>query len=82
MYWTCLLKNVMEEEEVKTQIKVEKKLIKGKDLMIERRAVFRGWLKNIFLGQAVLSLGLSWVMATNPKALFGGFDWFYNVRSM
>lgn len=63
----------------KVRQKIDKK---EKDLLIERRSVFRGWLKNIFLGQAVLSLGLSWVMATNPAALFGSFDWFYNVRSM
>jgi hypothetical protein len=55
---------------------------KEKDLAIERRSVFRGWLKNIFLGQAVLSLGLSWVMATNPEALFGGFDWFHRISSI
>lgn len=59
--------------------KVDKK---EKDLAIERRAVFRGWLKNIFLGQAVLSLALSWVMATNPEALFGGFDWFHRISSI
>eukprot|EP00560_Eucampia_antarctica_P007714 CAMPEP_0197827048 /NCGR_PEP_ID=MMETSP1437-20131217/3924_1 /TAXON_ID=49252 ORGANISM="Eucampia antarctica, Strain CCMP1452" /NCGR_SAMPLE_ID=MMETSP1437 /ASSEMBLY_ACC=CAM_ASM_001096 /LENGTH=345 /DNA_ID=CAMNT_0043427761 /DNA_START=88 /DNA_END=1125 /DNA_ORIENTATION=- len=55
---------------------------KEKDLSIERRAVFRGWLKNIFLGQAILSLGLSWVMATNPEALFGSFDWFHRISSI
>ena len=49
---------------------------KEKSLLIERRAVFRGWLKNVFLGQAVLSLALSWVMVSNPASLFGGFDWF------
>eukprot|EP00591_Stephanopyxis_turris_P002487 CAMPEP_0195514540 /NCGR_PEP_ID=MMETSP0794_2-20130614/5890_1 /TAXON_ID=515487 /ORGANISM="Stephanopyxis turris, Strain CCMP 815" /LENGTH=326 /DNA_ID=CAMNT_0040642795 /DNA_START=31 /DNA_END=1011 /DNA_ORIENTATION=- len=54
---------------------------KENSLAIERRSVFRGWLKNIFLGQAVLSLGLSWVMVTNPGVLFGSFDWFqgYNL---
>lgn len=49
-------------------------------LAIERRSVFRGWLKNIFLGQALLSFALSWVMATNPGQLFGGFDWFYSYN--
>ena len=49
---------------------------KEKSLLIERRAVFRGWLKNVFLGQAVLSLALSWVMVSNPASLFGGYDWF------
>jgi len=49
---------------------------KESTLAIERRSVFRGWLKNIFLGQAVLSLGISWIMVTDPAALFGGFDWF------
>jgi len=54
---------------------------KEKDLLIERRSVFRGWLKNVFLVQAVLSFGLSFVMATNPEALFGQFAWFnsYNM---
>jgi hypothetical protein len=54
---------------------------KEKDLLIERRAVFRGWLKNVFLGQAILSFGLSWVMATQPEVLFGSFGWFnsYNM---
>lgn len=49
---------------------------KETSLQIERRAVFRGWLKNVFLGQAVLSLGLSWIMVSSPATLFGGFDWF------
>jgi hypothetical protein len=49
---------------------------KEASLLIERRSVFRGWLKNIFLGQAVISFGLSYVMATDPAALFGSFDWF------
>eukprot|EP00586_Coscinodiscus_wailesii_P017532 CAMPEP_0172497966 /NCGR_PEP_ID=MMETSP1066-20121228/107592_1 /TAXON_ID=671091 /ORGANISM="Coscinodiscus wailesii, Strain CCMP2513" /LENGTH=270 /DNA_ID=CAMNT_0013271019 /DNA_START=285 /DNA_END=1097 /DNA_ORIENTATION=+ len=53
--------------------KIEKK---EKDLLIERRAVFRGWLKNVFLGQAILSFVLSWFMATNPAVVFGGFGWF------
>ena len=54
---------------------------KEADLMIERRSVFRGWLKNVFLVQAVLSFGLSYVMATNPASLFGGFSWYgyYNM---
>lgn len=50
---------------------------KEKKLAIERRSVFRGWLKNIFVGQAVISFGVSYVMATNPSILFGGFDWYY-----
>jgi hypothetical protein len=53
---------------------------KETSLTIERRAVFRGWLKNVFLGQAILSLGLSWIMATNPDALFGGNDWYYSLQ--
>lgn len=54
---------------------------KEADLLIERRAVFRGWLKNVFLIQAILSFALSYVMATNPYALFGGFSWYeyYNM---
>ena len=54
---------------------------KEASLVIERRSVFRGWLKNIFLGQAVISFGLSYVMATHPESLFGGFGW-YNVYNM
>mmetsp|Transcript_37192 Transcript_37192/g.57125 ORF Transcript_37192/g.57125 Transcript_37192/m.57125 type:complete len:357 (+) Transcript_37192:117-1187(+) len=45
---------------------------KEKDLNIERRAVFRGWLKNVFLGQAVVSFVLSWFMATDPTVLLIG----------
>lgn len=67
------------EDADKVRAKIEKK---ERDLLIERRSVFRGWLKNVFLGQAVLSLGLSWIMATDPSILFGGFDWFNNVRSI
>ena len=54
---------------------------KEADLRTERRSVFQGWLKNVFLVQAVLSFGLSYVMATNPAALFGGFEWYgyYNM---
>mmetsp|Transcript_8761 Transcript_8761/g.21385 ORF Transcript_8761/g.21385 Transcript_8761/m.21385 type:complete len:348 (+) Transcript_8761:182-1225(+) len=50
---------------------------KEKKLAIERRSVFRDWLKNIFVGQAVISFGISYIMATNPSTLFGGFDWYY-----
>jgi len=50
---------------------------KEQKLAIERRSVFRDWLKNIFVGQAVISFGVSYVMATNPSSLFGGFDWYY-----
>ncbi len=64
-----------EAEAVRTKIAK-----KEKDLLIERRAVFRGWLKNVFLVQAVLSLGLSWVMVTNPGSLFGGYGWFEGLQ--
>ena len=50
---------------------------KEKKLAIERRSVFRDWLKNVFVGQAVISFGISYIMATNPSSLFGGFDWYY-----
>lgn len=53
---------------------------KESDLALERRSVFRDWLKNIFVGQAVISLGVSYIMATNPSSLFGGFDWFYSYN--
>lgn len=53
---------------------------KEKDLLIERRSVFRGWLKNVFLGQAILSFGLSYVMATQPEVLFGNYAWFYSYN--
>jgi hypothetical protein len=66
------------EEATDLRAAIEKK---EASLAIERRSVFRGWLKNIFLGQAVLSLVLSYVMATDPGILFGGFGWFnsYNM---
>lgn len=67
------------EEADKIRKKIDKK---ERDLLIERRSVFRGWLKNVFLGQAVLSLGLSWIMATDPSILFGKYDWFQNTRSI
>jgi len=53
---------------------------KESDLAMERRAVFRDWLKNIFVGQAVISFGVSYIMATNPSSLFGGYDWFYSYN--
>ncbi len=43
------------------------------DLAMERRSVLQGWLKNVFIGQAVLSFVVSYVMATNPAVLFGDF---------
>jgi hypothetical protein len=55
---------------------------KEKDLFIERKSVFRSWLKNVFLGQAMLSTALSYVMATNPDSLFGNFDWYRNISNM
>lgn len=57
---------------------LRKKIAKKEaDLSIERRSVFRGWLKNVFLVQAVISFAVSYVMATSPEALFGQFDWFH-----
>lgn len=53
---------------------------KEASLATERRSVFRGWLKNIFLGQAILSFAISWIMATNPAQLFGSYDWFYSYN--
>ena len=64
-------------EEIRTKINK-----KEKDLATERRSVFRGWLKNIFLIQAGLSMALSYVMATNPDALFGSFSWYNNISNM
>ena len=55
---------------------------KERELFVERRSVFRGWLKNVFLGQAVLSFALSWIMVTDPSIVFGQFDWFSSVNSM
>ncbi|GMH72945.1 hypothetical protein TrRE_jg9276 [Triparma retinervis] len=49
-------------------------------LNAERRSVFRGWLKDVFLIQAVLSFVLSFVMSTNPALLFGSFSWFSDPR--
>ena len=54
---------------------------KESDLAIERRSVFQGWLKNIFIGQAAISLVVSYIMATDPGSLFGGFGW-YGVYNM
>jgi hypothetical protein len=53
---------------------------KEADLLIERRSVFRGWLKNVFLVQALLSFALSFVMATQPATLFGSFAWYNNPQ--
>mmetsp|Transcript_22837 Transcript_22837/g.49409 ORF Transcript_22837/g.49409 Transcript_22837/m.49409 type:complete len:350 (+) Transcript_22837:126-1175(+) len=66
------------EEATAIRAKIDKK---EKDLATERRAVFRGWLKNVFLGQAVFSMALSYVMATNPDVLFSGFSW-YHISNM
>ena len=55
---------------------------KERDLAIERRSVFRSWLKYVFLGQAVISAGLSYAMATNPSVLFGGYSWYNDVANM
>ena len=63
------------------EIEVVRKSIekKERDLLVERRAVFQTWLKNVFLGQAVLSLSVSWIMVTNPCTLFGRFSWYYDL---
>ena len=53
---------------------------KEADLALERRSVFRGWLKNVFLVQAILSFGISYVMATSPESLFGQFSWYYSYN--
>jgi|EP00970_Alexandrium_tamarense_P017180 hypothetical protein len=55
---------------------------KETDLSMERRAVFKGWLKNVFLGQALISMALSYVMSTNPDAIFGSFGWYNNISNM
>lgn len=55
---------------------------KETSLNTERRSVFRGWLKNVFLGQAVLSFFLSFVMVSDPGILFGNFGWFNSVYNM
>lgn len=65
------------EEAETIRAKISKK---ETDLALERRSVFRDWLKNIFVGQAVISFGVSYIMATNPQALFGSFDWFYSYN--
>ncbi|GMI45801.1 hypothetical protein TrCOL_g10947 [Triparma columacea] len=46
----------------------------------EKRSVFRGWLKDLFLAQAILSFILSFVMSTNPALLFGSFAWFNDPK--
>lgn len=61
--------------------KIRDKIAKKEgDLAIERRSVFRDWLKAVFVGQAVISFGISYVMATNPSSLFGQFGWFYTYN--
>jgi heme/copper-type cytochrome/quinol oxidase subunit 2 len=59
-----------------------RQLIQTKEatLLTERRSVFRGWFKNVFLYQAILSFGLSYVMATTPATLFGHYDWYNNPQ--
>jgi hypothetical protein len=59
-----------------------RQLIQTKEatLFTERRSVFRGWFKNVFLYQAILSFGLSYVMATTPATLFGHYDWYNNPQ--
>ena len=52
--------------------KIRKQISKKEDqLFDESKAVFKGWLKNVFLGQAVLSLAVSWIMVSDPALLFG-----------
>jgi hypothetical protein len=58
----------------------QKILKKEADLSVERRSVFRGWLKNVFLVQALLSFAVSYVMATQPDVLFGQFDWYHSYN--
>lgn len=53
---------------------------KEKKLSVERRSVFRGWLKNLFLGQAILSVGLSCVMTTDPSPLFSGIPGYQDLQ--
>ncbi len=65
----------VEAEEVRNIIQK-----KEADLLIERRSVFRNWLKNVFLVQAILSFGLSYVMASNSALLFGQYDWYLNPK--
>ena len=73
------LREELENTTDQTAIESINKSIDKKEgkLAIERRSVFRDWLKNIFVGQVVISFGVSYVMATNPSSLFGGFDWYY-----
>ncbi|GMH92581.1 hypothetical protein TrVE_jg14105 [Triparma verrucosa] len=52
----------------------------NKKLYIEKRTVFRGWLKDIFLVQAILSFVLSGVMVFSPETLFGGFGWYNDPK--
>jgi hypothetical protein len=75
-----LEENNLNVNEEMRQIILNKISRKERDLNIERRSVFRGWLKNVFLGQAVLSLVLSWFMVSNPSILFGGFDWYQALQ--
>jgi len=67
----------VEDDRISISSKIDKK---ETELSIERRSVFRGWLKNIFLGQAILSFLLSWVMVSDPSLLFGPFDWYQSLQ--
>jgi hypothetical protein len=53
---------------------------KENELFIERKSIFRNWLKNVFLIQAIISFAVSYVMATNASILFGQYDWFMNPK--
>ena len=68
---------VDDDDTLKIRSNIDKK---EKELNIERRSVFRGWLKNLFLGQAILSFLLSWIMVSNPSFLFGSFDWYQSLQ--
>ena len=51
-----------------------------KKLTIERRSLFRSYLRTVFYVQAVLSLGVSFVMVHSPDSLFGSFAWYQNPQ--
>jgi len=61
--------------------KIRRSIQKKEDsLFDEKKSVFRGWLKTVFLGQAALSFFVSLVMVTDPYLLFGKLAAYENLQ--
>ena len=57
-----LISGISSEEREAIDVQIEKK---QSVLFVEKRAVMRGWLKNLFVGQSVLACGISMAMVYN-----------------